>query len=76
MNMINPGSQSNTSMLTFDGVDVMGKRLADEVCDKIFDFISHHTVQLELDQRRLRHISLLRWFLLLDFIQIFRRFRF
>ncbi|KAL1564710.1 putative lipase ROG1 isoform X2 [Salvia divinorum] len=24
-------SQSNTSMLTFDGVDVMGKRLADEV---------------------------------------------
>lgn len=26
------GSESNYSMLTFDGVDVMGSRLADEVC--------------------------------------------
>ncbi|KAG6422044.1 hypothetical protein SASPL_118605 [Salvia splendens] len=38
MNMINPGSQSNTSMLTFDGVDVMGKRLADEVVS----VVGHH----------------------------------
>lgn len=29
--MLCPGSESNSSMLTFDGVDVMGKRLADEV---------------------------------------------
>ncbi|XP_042063395.1 putative lipase ROG1 isoform X2 [Salvia splendens] len=31
-------SQSNTSMLTFDGVDVMGKRLADEVVS----VVGHH----------------------------------
>lgn len=33
MNMKSPGSESNTAMSTFDGVDVMGKRLADEVCN-------------------------------------------
>lgn len=26
------GSECNCSMLTFDGVDVMGERLAEEVC--------------------------------------------
>lgn len=36
LNVICPGSESNTSMLTFDGVDVMGKRLADEVCNAFF----------------------------------------
>lgn len=32
---LNPGSESNSSMLTLDGVDVMGKRLADEVCTSL-----------------------------------------
>ena len=31
--MLFPGSQSNYSKLTFDGVDVMGIRLAEEVCE-------------------------------------------
>lgn len=30
--MLFSGSESNSSTLTFDGVDVMGKRLAEEVC--------------------------------------------
>lgn len=29
--MCNAGSQCNSAMLTFDGVDVMGERLAEEV---------------------------------------------
>lgn len=29
--MLNAGSECNPSMLTFDGVDVMGNRLAEEV---------------------------------------------
>jgi hypothetical protein len=29
----NAGSESNSSTLTFDGVDVTGDRLAEEVCD-------------------------------------------
>lgn len=30
--MRNAGSERNSSTLTFDGVDVMGDRLAEEVC--------------------------------------------
>ena len=30
------GSESNHSMLTLDGIDVMGSRLADEVCSGIY----------------------------------------
>ncbi|KAK3029127.1 hypothetical protein RJ639_038832 [Escallonia herrerae] len=33
--VIRAGSESNSAMLTFDGVDVMGKRLADEVLSVI-----------------------------------------
>lgn len=29
---MNSGSERNYSTLTFDGVDVMGERLAEEVC--------------------------------------------
>ena len=38
---INAGSESNSAMLTFDGVDVMGERLAKEVCYS-FDIQSVH----------------------------------
>jgi hypothetical protein len=30
--MLNAGSECNSAKLTFDGVDVMGERLAEEVC--------------------------------------------
>lgn len=43
------GSKRNSSIFTFDGVDVMGDRLAEEVCYETFIYFAdyHETFMLE-----------------------------